>query len=303
MRKSSTNRFAFPVVSFVLLILNAIIFNISDAATIKATYEKNAVAPGSNISVAIQIDPDGLSPNAFEGSVSIADNAKLISIDDADSIVTLWVEYPRLVEDRVVFSGILPGGFSGILSADSDTLLPGTLFSLILSVPNDGDVLIAPTLKVVYEKDGLSISDKFYSEPINIPVKSGATLVDQSLVTNVDKYPPEPFEVHIAKDQDVFGGKYFIVFNTYDRGSGISFYSVEEGDTKPVTTASPYVLTDQSLGSHVVVRAYDKAGNFREELLDLSRYSHRSFKSVFLWGIMTLLILVVLVVGRKYLKK
>jgi len=79
----------------------------------------------------------------------------------------------------------------------------------------------------------------------------------------VDKTPPEPFELAIAKDPTSFEGKYFLSFYTTDKMSGIDYFEIKEGkkDFKKIT--SPYVLEDQTSRSKIVVKAVDKAGNER----------------------------------------
>jgi hypothetical protein len=78
----------------------------------------------------------------------------------------------------------------------------------------------------------------------------------------------------------MFNGKYYITFETKDKQSGIAYHEISE---KPINfiflakpdiknlsfkkAESPYVLEDQSLRSYVVVKAVDKAGNERVEIL------------------------------------
>jgi hypothetical protein len=283
--------------------VNLIQPTIVQAATIGAVYDKSTVAPGSTISIPIQIDPTGFTPNAFEGSIEIPNGASFVSIDDTESIVSAWVERPSFRDGQVTFSGIVPGGFSGILSPYSNKLLPGNLFSLVVSLPTAGSVSFVPVLRAAYEKDGVPITDNFSSKQLTISVRSGAEVVNQEKTFTQDIYPPEPFEVQIAKDQSIFDGKYFIVFNTYDRGSGVSFYSVEEGERDPVTVESPYVLVDQDIKSRIVVRAYDNAGNFREEYVSSQTYSQGVNRSLFVWGIIVLILLVAIGISRRYFTK
>jgi hypothetical protein len=85
-----------------------------------------------------------------------------------------------------------------------------------------------------------------------------------------DDIPPEPFEIKVSQDPNIFGGKYFIVFSTTDKQTGIDHYEVaEQRRTLRQTTLnwkraeSPYLLEDQSLKSIIKVKAVDKAGNER----------------------------------------
>jgi hypothetical protein len=91
---------------------------------------------------------------------------------------------------------------------------------------------------------------------------------------NNDDTPPEEFSITLEREPSAFSGRYFIVFNTTDKQSGISYYEVMEeplelrnmfmwgGVDAPWKRAqSPYVLEDQSLNSTIRVRAIDKGGN------------------------------------------
>jgi hypothetical protein len=95
----------------------------------------------------------------------------------------------------------------------------------------------------------------------------------QEAVEN-DNFPPEKFSIGLERTTNAFSNKYFIVFNTTDKQSGIDHYEVIEepldtknlfgwgAETAPwVEAKSPYVLEDQSLNSTIRVRAIDKAGN------------------------------------------
>ena len=89
-----------------------------------------------------------------------------------------------------------------------------------------------------------------------------------------DDVPPQEFSIRLEKDEKTFGGRYYIVFNTTDKQTGLDEYQVMEesldsfwdfdwgrADAPWVTARSPYVLEDQSLNSTIRVRAIDKAGN------------------------------------------
>ena len=92
----------------------------------------------------------------------------------------------------------------------------------------------------------------------------------------------------MASSPSIFEGKYFLVFATQDKGSGISHYEAVEFRSRNLefkkllnkalqfitnskfqildsykTAESPYVLRDQKLRSYIYVKAVDKNGNER----------------------------------------
>jgi len=72
----------------------------------------------------------------------------------------------------------------------------------------------------------------------------------------------------VTTDPNIYDGKYFLVFSTTDKGSGINYYDVAEvpagvvvGEHSPwVTATSPYLLKNQSLSSDIYIRAVNNAG-------------------------------------------
>jgi hypothetical protein len=76
-----------------------------------------------------------------------------------------------------------------------------------------------------------------------------------------DTTPPEPFEIQIQKEPNIFDGKYFIVFYTTDKETGVDYYMVKEGEREWKIAKSPYLLENQNLDEEIKVKAVDRAGN------------------------------------------
>ena len=57
---------------------------------------------------------------------------------------------------------------------------------------------------------------------------------------------------------------YFLSFATADKTSGIDYYEIKEGKRDFKKATSPYLLEEQKLGRKILVKAYDKAGNWQE---------------------------------------
>ncbi|KKU85775.1 MAG: hypothetical protein A2667_01055 [Candidatus Wildermuthbacteria bacterium RIFCSPHIGHO2_01_FULL_47_27] len=86
----------------------------------------------------------------------------------------------------------------------------------------------------------------------------------------VDATPPEDFQPQFARIE----GKNYVVFNAFDKTSGVNRYEVLEQARdfwgKPKENSgnwkegrSPYLLADQNLNSAVKIKAIDEAGNAR----------------------------------------
>ncbi|MDP2703862.1 MAG: hypothetical protein Q8P01_01425, partial [bacterium] len=176
-------------------------------------------------------------------------------IQTGKSVILIWVEEPHQTGNIITFAGIRPGGFEGVYpvftihGVFTKEELEQAHFKSVLALKNDG------TGESTLVKASLSL----------VAFKSDTEL-------------PEEFTLTIATDPNIFEGKYFLVFATQDKGSGIDRYEVREGRWgwfKEVK--SPYLLKHQKLNRDVYVKAIDNAGN--ERVVVLAARVHKSW-----WG-------------------
>jgi hypothetical protein len=284
---------------------------ITNAAVIEPRIETKEVKKNEFVIVPIYLDTQFEEINAVEVYVNFSDNLVFRDYLDGKSIITHWIEKPRIVEQSslhgksrseitllrdkprrsdfcsasmacpgvssallrgsasVVFSGIVTGGISG---RNLD------LVDLIFEAKESGiaKIEIDENSKVLLN-NGLGTKTKLIAlfQTFNILEIKGLPEIKIK-----DNFPPEPFKIYLAKNKEIFNGKYYITFETKDKQSGIAYYEISE---KPINfiflakpdiknlsfkkAESPYVLEDQSLRSYVVVKAVDKAGNERVEIL------------------------------------
>ena len=76
-----------------------------------------------------------------------------------------------------------------------------------------------------------------------------------------DSIIPEKFIITRTKDSSIYDNKYFLVFSTTDKESGIDHYQVCEFFSC-VAGESPFLLQNQTPFYFVAVNAYDMNGNF-----------------------------------------
>lgn len=236
--------------------------------------------------------------NAVAGKIVFpADSLELKEARDGNSVVNLWVDRPMLKDSgQIMFSGITPGGYKGA---------NGLLFSLIFHVLKSGPVSIKVAEGQALLNDGKGTAAKLSSSALDLQIaaKSDGEQADYAII---DKTPPESFVPEIARDNDIKGGKWFVVFATQDKESGIDHYEVAEDKSDYVKeyqqlrwqkTESPYVLKDQSLASYVYVKAVDNENNERVAALS-PRHPRQWYQNFLFWGIM-LLTFVYLLYRRK----
>jgi len=231
------------------------------AAAVRLIASTTAVV-GQPFSVGVALDAQGDDVNTIQATISYpASFFSLQGVNDGDSIVNFWIVSPNATSPGVIeLAGIVPGGFNGS---------SGPITSLVFDPIATGIATLDVATATAFRNDGMGSS---------IPVTlSGIAAIIAVPASGTSPVPPanslivpNSFTPHITSDPSIFDGKYFMVFNTTDKGSGIDHYEVLEVSTGVgaesasawVVARSPYVLQDQGLSSDVYVRAVDHAGNF-----------------------------------------
>jgi len=288
-------RFSFVIALFLLPLSTQAATLYLDPVSVKS-------GPDDVFEVKVKIGT-GLGECVNAGNISLTFPPEVLEAKDfnsGESIFSLWVNKPGRddmdkinADGRIVFSGGLPGGYCGKISGD-----PGD--SNIL-----GSVIFSPKKPISFSKGGIDfdIDTEVY---LNDGQGTKASLETQGANVEIDKkavgqrddwkqkivediFPPEPFLIQISRDSKVADGRYFIVFSTTDKQTGVDHYEVLEAKPSQVAgysdkglfgflkkmfgvksptvdfkiVDSPYVLQDQALKSVIKVKAVDLAGNER----------------------------------------
>lgn len=278
----------------------------SQAAEIFFKADKQPIV-GELFEAELRLDAHGQSLNALEGKISFSDNLELKNINDGNSIIALWIQKPKTSGNTVSFSGIIPGGYQGVLGPDWQGYQPGTVLKLVFLVDRVGQVKINLEDFEVLLNDGKGTEAPLLISPLALTAQEGVSA--QPLTLTEDKNLPEEFTPQIAGDPNTFDGKWFLIFSSRDNETGINRYEVLEkyapGDfralisKKPVygTAESPYVLKDQKLKSFIYVKAIDKTGNERIAVVE-PRYPIKWYEQPLIWSIIMLLLVVLYIIGK-----
>jgi len=255
-----------PAIVFGVLISATLV----NAATIETGLSLNkSLTVGENVVVTIYINAND-PINAIGGSLVFpADSLSVKSISDGNSVINLWIEKPKVVSSgRISFSGITPGGF---------TSKGGRVFSVIFNVLNNVGVESLDLQNVgafLNDGSGVEAENIFLGADINTGDYSASGTFIRGGMREIDNEPPESFAVEITKNPVVFDNRWFLVFATQDKNSGINHYEIKEFRPKLFSflaryrsVESPYVLSDQQRKSFVYVKAIDNAGNERETVV------------------------------------
>lgn len=274
------------LVCFVALSIPA---NFSLAATLYLDPGIATIYRGDAITTSIRIMPnqaEGECINAADVVITYSDNIQPVDISIGRSIFSVWVEDPIINKENktITLAGGIPNGYCGRVQGDPSltNIIAEIVFrspGLQIGVPEAGNTAVidfAPETQV-YINDGQGTKANLTTLPSTITLERtvGSAIADDwREAVRADNIPPEDFSISLEKDILAFNGRYFIVFTTTDKQTGLSHYEVMEEpfsdlgsftwggtDVPWVRTVSPYVLKDQSLNSTIRVRAFDKAGN------------------------------------------
>ncbi len=211
---------------------------------------KTLSASGEN-QIVLKIKTGQERVNGVAGKIEIPEGLEVSKINTGSSAVLLWVDQPQ-VGETISFSGVTPGGFQG------DALL----FSFEYTGKGSGAKTLKITDMEAVRDDGLGTT---------IPVKSiGFTVrsLDSGAVSDMkDTDSPEPFNIVLGKNEDMFEGSFFASFVAQDKKTGIFgyqyaetvFLSPSDSDWKDAT--SPLPLKNTALIKKISVKAIDGEGN------------------------------------------
>ncbi len=290
---------------FILLILGLILPRAIFAAEISFTAKTNTVVLNQQFQVDMALNTSGEPINAVQGNILFpSELLELKEIKDANSIVNFWIDKPKIESDgKIVFSGIIPGGYQG---------QNGLLLTLIFVSKKEGQGTVELREAKTLLNDGNGTEAQLTTPLYQFSAFQSAS-VPSLTASVIDKEPPESFMPEIARNSVIAGGKWFLVFATQDKGSGVDHYEIKETRQKIlaifakwVVVENPYVLQDQELRSYVFVKAVDKDGNARVEQIS-PRNPLRWYENYGNWLIITLGFIIVLItpkfLWRRYSKK
>jgi len=294
------------LISLIWVFLNAFL-NEASASSLYFEPQETVIGTEGEFLVAVNVSAEN-SVNAFNVAISISPEIVPDDISDGNSIINLWLDKPNWDENSrlLTFSGIIPGGFKG---EDAPLLI------VKLRAVGKGEAVLnfdhGQTKVYLHTPDG--IEDTLDLASLHIPIVQGKKNIPVNLP---DTDPPEPFTPIITRDPSVFAGKWFLVFATQDKASGLFRYEVAEKRGKLVKdysklswriAESPFELRDQELKSYVYIKAIDKAGNERIVNLPpqkpLAWYEKKLIFEIIIIFVIIILIIVILLWKKSRRKK
>lgn len=322
---------------WVLMLLGSAFPMFSHAATLYMDPNTAEINRGDVVSVALRLDTDeGECVNTIDATIEYSENIQPIDTSRGGSVMSLWLEEPKIdkANNTITFAGGIPNGYCGRIIGDPR--LTNTVLEIVFRSPglqigtsdngNVAKVNFGDSTRVLLNDGfGTDATLKTFGSEITLNKTLGGQQDEWSDKVNEDDISPESFSINLEKSTNAFGNKYFVVFNTTDKQSGIDYYEVIEepmeemnlfhfgaADAPWIKTKSPYVLKDQSLNSTIRVRAIDKAGNEYVATLvpDKSIRSTSTQSKVMIAVFITLFVLLVIaggvfawfIRGRRYIE-
>jgi len=260
------------VLSFILVVFGVLPLA-TNAAILYLEPSAGEYHQGDTFIIEVKIDTQGEYINTIQADLTFSSEIlKVQDISEGNSIINLWIKKPEIAEDSppldlISFSGGIPGGYQG-----KDGLLLKIVFQTkeIGGGWSSAEVDFLDSCQVLLN-DGLGTPTKLTSKEAVfsiLPEKLEISKNEWQEEISKDKTSPQPFKIEISRDLSIFDGKYFIVFSTTDKETGVDHYEVKEGKRDWKMAVSPYVLENQKLTSDIKVKAIDKAGNFWLETLE-----------------------------------
>jgi hypothetical protein len=301
---------------------------LSFAAELNLISQTQEINTDQQFQVDLILNTEGEQINAIEGKIVFPEDLlEVKEIRDGNSIINFWIDKPKAETLKntntntnlhesvrvdscgevnnscgfVYFSGITPGGYNGN---------QGLILSIIFLAKKEGSGLIEIQNAKTLLNDGKGTEAQLKIFNFQFSIFKESPISQTPILEIQDTEPPEDFQPEISRDPAIFDGKWFLVFATQDKGSGIDHYEIRETKRKIeheteanwVIAESPYLLKDQKLQSYIYVKAVDKAGN--ERIIIVSPKNPLKWYEKFEnWVIIILLAVLVFYILRKILWK
>ena len=232
-------------------------FTKARASVVTLVPAKTTVDQNEQFYVDVMLDPEGVSQNGVEGSVTFGGGVSLVRAETGQSLINFWIEQPKLTGNTISFAGIIPTGFAGVIDPfNPEKKLPGRVLRLVF----------------VGNQAGLAT---FSSAPFSLTLNDGqGTTLETGVATatvNIDNFS-NPFayknegdlspalSAFVTRDPNLFNNRYALIFEARDSETGIKDVMIKEGNRDWKKIESPYLLEDQSRHSLIALEAVNFSG-------------------------------------------
>ncbi len=260
------------------------------AASVKVESDFRNFHVGDIFSLDVIVDTEGKALNAVDLTITFpAEFLAFKEYDDGASVLNLWIDKPSFNNlNQIHLAGITPGGFNG------NNLPIITLFFEVIKT-GQGKVDITDAKFLLHDGEGTEA--RVTVQNLHLASIAGESNIR---VHTIDDELPESFTPTILFDADVFAGQAVLIFSTEDKGSGLDHFKVKEGIFgRYVTNDSPYLIKNQALDRKIYIKAVDKNGNERTEIL-YPQTAQSWYKHVLILSILITCVLILIISFRLF---
>ncbi len=248
----------FKKIFIFIIIFNLFLVSRVFAADLILSPSKDSFGLEEQFYIDLMLDPKGESINTVLGNISFSnDNIVFLRAEDGKSMINLWVEKPKLDQNKISFAGIISNGFEGVIDPFSpEHKLPGLIVRLVFETRKSGSVDFSTSTFSLYKNDGMGTEIKIL--PILKSIKIN-NIINKVRFENKNHQAPD-LEAFIVQDQNIFNNKYTLIFKAIDKGTGIKSVMIKEGRRDWKEIESPYLLKDQARHSNITLQAINFSG-------------------------------------------
>ena len=249
------------------------------AAKLILVSPKTAAANGEPFAIQVFVDPEGYTLSGLSGVLTFpSEQFDVASITTQSSIVSLWVTHPRIVEERtfegvsrILFEGIVPGGFSGVRSPFYQGERPGLVFTVSFFPKQKG--LAKLSLNDIelhlYDEQGTKVYAKSSIAEIKVPEMIKVYTPQEKSEGRFVK--SNTLKVTIAQDQLIDNNSWYINVNEDESARPINHIEVAESGEYDFAYVSsyawhrmtnPYVLLYQSRVKYIHIKVVYENGTY-----------------------------------------
>lgn len=222
---------------------------------------------GKDFSTHIFINAEGVAINAAQAEIYFpSEKLKVLSVSKVGSIFSLWVQEPVFSNTRGVIS------FGGGLPSPGYRGSAGKVITVSFRAVSSGEA------KVFFGKEIITANDPWGTNVFSFSQEGIYTILPPEKlspeVPTIDTEPPHSFEITLDNEGDPTNPQPLLYFETSDDLSGMSHYEIKIGEEDFFRVAlgetKPLRLPNLMPGTYkIIVRAFDKAGNYREKTTEV----------------------------------
>ncbi len=253
---------------FTILFFSIISFGTKALAASVIVSSPANVKVGDTFEVDVKADTGGVLINSIDMALDYPkDLVSFSGYKNDGTVVRFWIQTPSLKDNKIYFSGIIPGGVLGLYDANKQGLsaIPLTRLFFIAKKAGSGEISFVKSDILENDGKGTSLVHDQKNAQVTISENKDSNNIDKI----VDKNSPEPFEITFIESSLFSKTPSMIIFSANDIDSGIKEYKMNAGGSAWKDAQSPQPIAKGIFGRDITIRAFDFYGNFRDSVISI----------------------------------